>query len=172
MKRRRVSRALRPLFVLALVAAILAVSTGIASARRDLVQGDHQDGRAAANALLEQTGAASLSLALVSGDRVVWAQGFGYADKATSTPPGADTMYGIGSVSKMLATVAAMKLVDRGTDRARRAARALRPRDRERVPRVRAGHHPHAARPLLGLPRLHLRRRDRPACTSPATCSR
>ena len=120
MKDRRVTRAL---FALALVAALFALLTGIASARvaapRPAVAATSyattiKDGRAAAQALLQQTGAASLSLALVSGDRIVWQEAFGYADKATSTPPGPDTMYGIGSVSKMLATVAAMRLVDQG----------------------------------------------------------
>ncbi len=73
-----------------------------------------RDGRAAAKALLDLTKAPSLSLALVSNGRVVWQQGFGYADVATRTAPGPDTMYGIGSVSKMFATVAAMRLVDQG----------------------------------------------------------
>ena len=73
-----------------------------------------RDAQAAANALLKESGAASISVAFVSGDKVVWSQGFGYADKATQTAPGADTMYGIGSVSKMLATVAVMKLADQG----------------------------------------------------------
>jgi len=73
-----------------------------------------KDAQAAANALLKESGAASISVAFVSGDRVVWSQGFGYADKATQTAPGADTMYGIGSVSKMLTTVAVMKLADQG----------------------------------------------------------
>ena len=72
------------------------------------------DGRRAAKALLESTGAPSLSLALISNGRVVWSQGFGFADKATLAPPGPATMYGIGSVSKMLATVAVMQLVDEG----------------------------------------------------------
>ena len=71
-----------------------------------------KDAQAAANALLKESGAASISVAFVSGDKVVWSEGFGYADKATQTVPGADTMYGIGSVSKMLATVAVMKLAD------------------------------------------------------------
>jgi CubicO group peptidase (beta-lactamase class C family) len=74
-----------------------------------------KDGRAAAKVLLEQTGAASISVALVSGNSIVWQQGFGYADRATSTVPQATTKYGLGSVSKMLAAVAVMKLVDRGT---------------------------------------------------------
>jgi len=122
MKDRRVTRALRTLFALALFGALLALPAGIAAARTAAAppaattsyKATIKDGRAAAQALLEQSGAASLSLALVSGDRVVWQEAFGYADKATSTLPQADTMYGIGSVSKMLATVAAMKLVDQG----------------------------------------------------------
>ena len=44
----------------------------------------------------------------------MWQEAFGYADKDARTAPAADTMYGIGSVSKMLATVAVMKLADRG----------------------------------------------------------
>jgi CubicO group peptidase (beta-lactamase class C family) len=123
MKDRRVARILRALFTLALVGALFAVTAQAAAARAAAprtaaattsYEATIKDGRAAATALLEQTGAASLSLALVAGDRVAWQEGFGDADKATSTPPDADTMYGIGSVSKMLATVAAMKLVDQG----------------------------------------------------------
>ena len=123
MKHRPFARALRALFALALVGALFALSAGIAlagaaaprpAAATTSYKATIKDGRAAAQALLDQSGAASLSLALVSGDRVVWQEAFGYADKATSTPPGPDTMYGIGSVSKMLATVAAMKLVDQG----------------------------------------------------------
>jgi len=123
MKDRRIAEPLRALFTVALVAALFALSAGIAVARAAAprpatattsYKATIKDGRAAAQALLDQSGAASLSLALVSGDRVVWQEAFGYADKATSTPPQADTMYGIGSVSKMLATVAAMKLVDQG----------------------------------------------------------
>jgi CubicO group peptidase (beta-lactamase class C family) len=73
-----------------------------------------RDGRTAARSLLKQTGAASLSLALIKNNKVVWRQSFGYADKATSTRPTAITMYGIGSISKMFATMAVMKLVDQG----------------------------------------------------------
>ncbi len=123
MKDRRVTRALRLLSVLALVALLFALATASALARAAAprpaaattsFRATIKDGRAAAQALLAQSGAASFSLALVSGERVVWQETFGDADKATSTPPTADTMYGIGSVSKMLATVAAMTLVDQG----------------------------------------------------------
>ena len=72
------------------------------------------EGRAAAAETIEKTGASSISLALVEGDRVVWAEAFGLADKESATAPGPETMYCIGSTSKMLAAIAAMKLVDQG----------------------------------------------------------
>ena len=72
------------------------------------------EGRTAALEVLAETGGSSLSLALVEGERLVWAETFGLADKESNTAPAADTMYGIGSVSKMVATIAVMKLVDQG----------------------------------------------------------
>lgn len=114
MRHRMAAHAERALIAFALVAVLLAALAGVATARTTDYAKTIRDGRAAAQALLEQSGAASLSLAFVRGDRVVWQETFGYADIATSTPPQADTMYGIGSVSKMLAAVATMKLVDQG----------------------------------------------------------
>jgi len=70
------------------------------------------EGRSAATEIMEKTGASSISLGFIDGDRLVWAETFGWADKASKTAPTADTMYPIGSVSKMLATIAVMKLVD------------------------------------------------------------
>jgi CubicO group peptidase (beta-lactamase class C family) len=73
-----------------------------------------RDGRTTARQFLTQAPGSSLSLALVRDGRVIWRQGFGYADRAAQTAPGPDTMYGIASVSKILATVATMQLVDQG----------------------------------------------------------
>src|SRR5262245_55641788 len=42
-----------------------------------------------------------LSIALLDGDRVVWARGFGYADAARKTPAAADTVYRVASISKL-----------------------------------------------------------------------
>ena len=55
-----------------------------------------------------------LSLALVDDQRVVWAQGFGYADAETGVPATADTLYEIGSVSKVFTTCLVLQLVDAG----------------------------------------------------------
>ena len=73
-----------------------------------------REGRTAAEDELRKSGTASLSAAFLDGDTVVWAEAFGLADKEASRPPTAETLYGIGSVSKMFAAAAVMKLVDRG----------------------------------------------------------
>ena len=72
------------------------------------------EGRSAVKEVMESTGASSVSLAFVDGERLVWAESFGLADRSSKAAPRADTMYGIGSTSKMLATIAVMKLVDQG----------------------------------------------------------
>ncbi len=70
-----------------------------------------QEGRNAANEIMASTGAASISVAFVDGERLVWAETF--ADP-TRDAPTTETMYPICSVSKMIATIAAMRLVDMG----------------------------------------------------------
>lgn len=55
-----------------------------------------------------------LSIALVDKDKIVWQEGFGYADKETNTPAKPSTIYRIGSLSKMFTSVAVMQLVDKG----------------------------------------------------------
>jgi CubicO group peptidase (beta-lactamase class C family) len=66
-----------------------------------------------ARELLEQ-GASAVTIALVSSDRMIWSQVFGLADRDAGQATADSTMFGIGSVSKMLAAIAVMKLVDRG----------------------------------------------------------
>lgn len=72
------------------------------------------EGRAAVKEIMESTGASSVSLAFIDGNRVVWAETFGLADRESRTAPTVDTMYCIGSTSKMVAAIAVMKLVDQG----------------------------------------------------------
>ncbi len=55
-----------------------------------------------------------LSVAVLDDQRVVWAEGFGYADKATRTAATADTRYRAGSISKVFTAAAAMQLADAG----------------------------------------------------------
>ena len=55
-----------------------------------------------------------LSIALVDGSRLVWAKGYGYADAERAVPADAETVYQVGSVSKILTAVAALGLAERG----------------------------------------------------------
>lgn len=71
-------------------------------------------GRVAVQKLLDDYRIPSASLALVDHDRVAWSETFGYIDKETQTPPGPDTMFSIGSVSKIIAAMAVMRLVEQG----------------------------------------------------------
>lgn len=57
---------------------------------------------------------AGLSIALVDDQRVVWAQGFGYADVEHQVPASADTLYRVGSISKLLTDTAALQLAEQG----------------------------------------------------------
>ncbi|NOU11718.1 MAG: beta-lactamase family protein, partial [Nitrospira sp.] len=52
--------------------------------------------------------------ALVDDQRVVWAEGFGYADKTHNVPATSDTLYRAGSITKLFTATAVMQLVGRG----------------------------------------------------------
>jgi CubicO group peptidase (beta-lactamase class C family) len=55
-----------------------------------------------------------LSIALVDDQRVVWAQGFGYADKQADIKATPDTVYHLGSIAKVFTATAAMQLAEQG----------------------------------------------------------
>jgi CubicO group peptidase (beta-lactamase class C family) len=55
-----------------------------------------------------------LSIALVDDQRVVWSQGFGYADKQANIKATPDTMYHLGSIAKVFTATAAMQLAEQG----------------------------------------------------------
>jgi CubicO group peptidase (beta-lactamase class C family) len=54
------------------------------------------------------------SIAIVDDQKVVWAQGFGYADLQNEMPATAETLYRIGSISKLFTDMAVMKLAEAG----------------------------------------------------------
>jgi CubicO group peptidase (beta-lactamase class C family) len=56
----------------------------------------------------------ALSIAIIDDQQIVWAQGFGMADPKSKTPASTDTVYRIGSVSKLFTDIAIMQLVERG----------------------------------------------------------
>src|SRR5436190_1732490 len=56
----------------------------------------------------------AISIALVDDQKVVWAAGFGFQDLAKKMPATAETIYRVGSVSKLFTDVAVMQLVEDG----------------------------------------------------------
>jgi CubicO group peptidase (beta-lactamase class C family) len=56
----------------------------------------------------------ALSIALMSEGKILWTMELGYADQDAETPVTRETMFGIGSVSKVISATAVMKLVDQG----------------------------------------------------------
>ena len=55
-----------------------------------------------------------LSIAIVDDQRVLWAKGFGWADAGNKLPATDQTVYRMGSISKLFTTVAALQLVQEG----------------------------------------------------------
>ncbi len=72
------------------------------------------DARAAILKALADSNTPSISVALMDRERVIWAEAFGTIDKAANTAPSTETLFCIGSCSKMLATLSVMMLVERG----------------------------------------------------------
>jgi len=56
----------------------------------------------------------AVSIALVEDQKPVWASGFGFADPVAKKPATADTVYRVGSVSKLFTDIAIMQLVEQG----------------------------------------------------------
>lgn len=56
----------------------------------------------------------AVSIAIVDDQETVWAQGFGMADPQLKEPATAETVYRIGSVSKLFTDIGIMQLVERG----------------------------------------------------------
>ncbi|OPA85749.1 serine hydrolase [Pseudomonas fluorescens] len=55
---------------------------------------------------------AGLSIALVNGQELIWARGFGLADKAQGVPVTPNTAFRAGGISKLLTATAALQLVE------------------------------------------------------------
>jgi len=108
---------------------------------------------------MDKNSVAGLSIALVDDQRVLWAAGFGYADRERQVPATADTIYRVGSVSKLFTDAAAMRLAEQGKldiDRPLRnflpgfSIRTRYPGSGEITPRLLMTHH-------SGLPRDRLK---------------
>ncbi|MCC6931618.1 MAG: serine hydrolase [Gemmatimonadaceae bacterium] len=109
-----------------LAAALLAVTAG---GRADLAQpvarpaaigpeASYEPVARALSAFIERErvakGIRALSVALVDDQRIVWSAGFGEEDPATHRAADANTVYRVGSVSKLFTDLGVMQLVERG----------------------------------------------------------
>lgn len=56
----------------------------------------------------------AFSISLVDSDRTVWADGFGFQDADRKVPATAESVYRVGSVSKLFTDIAVMQLVESG----------------------------------------------------------
>ncbi len=63
---------------------------------------------------MEDKALPALSIALVDDQEVVWADGFGHAVPDAGTPATEETVYRVGSVSKLFTDIAVMQLAERG----------------------------------------------------------
>ena len=102
------------LLALALVSAARAQS----AARPDSIPADSAHSMVAAyleriiTAEMRDKSLPALSISLVDGNRIVWARGFGEADPVKHVPATAETIYRVGSVSKLFTDMGIMQLVE------------------------------------------------------------
>jgi serine beta-lactamase-like protein LACTB len=55
-----------------------------------------------------------VAIALVHGQQIIWQKGYGYSDPKTKTPITSETIFRVGSVSKLFTDIAVMQLVEKG----------------------------------------------------------
>jgi N-acyl-D-amino-acid deacylase len=104
----------------ALLCSALLASSPLRARAQDVVRVDerYQDVVDALEPFIEHERAQkhipAISIALVHGQRVIWARGFGWEDSVAARPASASTVYRVGSVSKLFTDIGVMKLVERG----------------------------------------------------------
>jgi len=64
--------------------------------------------------LLKQHNIPGLAIALVDGEKLVWAEGFGYTDRSNTERISADTLFSLQSISKTYTATGFMLAVDKG----------------------------------------------------------
>ena len=57
---------------------------------------------------------AGLSIALVEDQKILWAEGYGYADRARRSPAHAGTLYSVGGLSTLITATAVLQLAEQG----------------------------------------------------------
>jgi CubicO group peptidase (beta-lactamase class C family) len=70
--------------------------------------------RARIRHLVDSAMVPSVTVAVAKNGRIVWEEGFGYADREKQTPATATTLYSMASISKPIAATGVLKLVEQG----------------------------------------------------------
>ncbi|AWB66236.1 hypothetical protein C2869_07210 [Saccharobesus litoralis] len=104
------SRALKQLIIA--IATVIVFSTGVNAEQKPPENIDAL--KVAVNNLVEQSQAPAVSLGVIEQGELVWVQTYGYANKAQNIAATNDTLFRIGSVSKMFVALSVMKLVEQG----------------------------------------------------------
>ena len=112
----------RPVSWLSILAWPMALALGCAKTPPDAetipAEGAHAEIALALTALIEHEmrdkQIPGLSIALVDGDKTVWARGFGSVDAPVGTAATANTVHRVGSVSKLFTDIGVMQLVEQG----------------------------------------------------------
>ena len=98
--------------------AILASCASIPSPPPEIARGDMAAVKAYADQLvaseMSRNKVQGLSIAVVDDQRVVWAQGYGFADVVNKVPASANTLYRAGSVSKLFTAALVLQGVEQG----------------------------------------------------------
>lgn len=82
--------------VLLIIVTVLFLSTFVHAQQDKRLRGIEKD----LNAVLQATKAPGFSVAIVEGDKIIYAKGFGYRDYENKIPADANTLYAVGSTTK------------------------------------------------------------------------
>ncbi len=63
---------------------------------------------------MRQNKVVGLSIAVVDDEKIIWSKGFGFSDRAGNKAADADTIYRIGSISKVFTAIGTMQLAEAG----------------------------------------------------------
>ncbi len=107
---------------LVLIIGMIPFSTNCTSAPdkpKHLIQGDYSAVTEYIHALAKKEmgdhDVVGMSVALVDDQQIVWSEGFGYADKANNIRATPDTLYRVGSITKLFTASAVMQLAEQET---------------------------------------------------------
>jgi CubicO group peptidase (beta-lactamase class C family) len=99
---------------IALASMLLSLCAGTASAQNVAMPREFAAVRQYIGDAIARGVTPSVAIAVVKEGRVVWAEGFGFADRGRKIPATADTVYWLASVSKPITATGLMKLVESG----------------------------------------------------------